>query len=235
MISIFDSFRIITPVSVFLRLGFAFLCGGIIGLEREYKRRSAGFRTHILICLGAGMTTLTGQFLAFHMHYTTDITRLGAQVIAGIGFIGAGAIITTQQHQVKGLTTAAGLWTTAIIGLSFGAGFFEAGILTTILILLAELYLSRLEYWMRKRAPELTLYIEYTNTETIDLILQYLQDQSVTILNTEFSRADKSTSTDSAIKQLCAIFTIRMKQGKTIDEILNHLKLIPSINTVEEL
>ncbi len=239
MFFLFNSLRSINFFSVAARLILAFLCGGLIGLEREYKRRSAGFRTHVLICLGASMTTLTGQFLAFNMHYTTDITRLGAQVIAGVGFIGAGAIITTRQHQVKGLTTAAGLWVTAIIGLAFGSGFVEAGLTTTLLILMAELYLSKLEYRMRKRAPEVTLYIEYRNAGTIDRILQYLQDHAITVLNTEFSRVDAQpeyqTETADTSETLCAVLTIRIKQGMSTETVLKNLRLIPSVNTVEEL
>ena len=107
----------------------AFLCGGLVGLEREYKRRPAGFRTHILICMGAAMTTLTSQYLYLEMNYQTDMARLGAQVVAGIGFIGAGTIIVTRRQRIKGLTTAAGLWATAIIGLALGAGFYEGGCL----------------------------------------------------------------------------------------------------------
>lgn len=104
---------------VVVRMFLAVLCGGIIGLERESKRRSAGFRTHTLICIGATLTTLTSQYL-MGLGLTTDPARLGAQVIAGMGFIGAGAIIVTSRRQVKGLTTAAGLWTSAIIGLAIG-------------------------------------------------------------------------------------------------------------------
>ena len=103
----------------------AAFCGSAIGIEREFKRRPAGFRTHILICLGAAMTTLTSQYLSLIMHYYTDMARLGAQVVAGIGFIGAGTIIVTKRQRVKGLTTAAGLWTVAIIGLALGGGFYE--------------------------------------------------------------------------------------------------------------
>ena len=91
----------------------AVVCGGIIGIEREFKRRPAGFRTHILICLGAAMTTLTSQYLYLCMGQYTDMARLGAQVVAGIGFIGAGTIIVTRRQRVKGLTTAAGLWAAA--------------------------------------------------------------------------------------------------------------------------
>ena len=117
--------RELTPLSVMFRILVAVLFGGLIGLEREYKRRPAGFRTHILICLGACMTTMTSQFLSFTMGYAVDLSRLGAQVVAGIGFIGAGTIIVTRQQRVKGLTTAAGLWSCAILGLTVGAGFFE--------------------------------------------------------------------------------------------------------------
>lgn len=109
MLSLFDGLREVTLASAFVRLTLAVLCGGIIGMERSYKRRPAGFRTHILICIGAAITTLTSQYLYLNMHYFTDMARLGAQVVAGIGFIGAGTIIVTRRQRVKGLTTAAGL------------------------------------------------------------------------------------------------------------------------------
>ena len=109
MLECFDFVRDVTLLSVAARMVLAVLCGGLIGLEREYKRRPAGFRTHILICLGAAMTTLTSQYLYLNMGMYTDISRLGAQVIAGVGFIGAGTIIVTKRQRVKGLTTAAGL------------------------------------------------------------------------------------------------------------------------------
>ena len=121
MLSIFDGLRDITLASVAFRLILSTLCGGIVGMEREFKRRSAGFRTHILICLGAAMTTLTSEFWLVYMRYYLDAARLGAGVVAGMGFIGAGTIIVTRRQRVKGLTTAAGLWTVAIVGLAIGA------------------------------------------------------------------------------------------------------------------
>mgnify|MGYP001108824559 CR=1 FL=1 len=125
MLKMLDPLREINFYSVAFRMILACICGGIIGIEREYKHRPAGFRTHILICLGASMTTMTSQYLSLVMNYTTDISRLGAQVISGIGFIGAGTIIVTKRQRVKGLTTASGLWTVAIVGLAIGAGFYE--------------------------------------------------------------------------------------------------------------
>ena len=168
MLSIFDPLRDMSFLSIFVRLLLVVLCGGVIGIEREYKRRPAGFRTHILICLGAAMTTMTSQYLYLCMGYFTDMARLGAQVIAGIGFIGAGTIIVTRRQRVKGLTTAAGLWATAIIGLTLGAGYFEAGIFATILILMAELLFSKLEYGVLENAPEINVYYEYTEKSALD-------------------------------------------------------------------
>ena len=106
MLPIFDGVRDVTVLSTTLRMLLAVVCGGLIGLEREYKRRPAGFRTHILICLGAAMTTLTSQFLYLNLHYYTDMARLGAQVVAGIGFIGAGAIIVTRRRRVTMMAPA---------------------------------------------------------------------------------------------------------------------------------
>ena len=91
MISFFDGLRSVTLLSVTVRMLLAVLCGGMIGIERAFKRRPAGLRTHILICLGAAMTTLTSQYLYLNLHYYTDMARLGAQVVAGVGFIGAGS------------------------------------------------------------------------------------------------------------------------------------------------
>ena len=98
MLPVFDGLRNITLASVAFRLILSTLCGGIVGMEREFKRRSAGFRTHILICLGAAMTTLTSEFWLVYMRYYLDAARLGAGVVAGMGFIGAGTIIVTRRH-----------------------------------------------------------------------------------------------------------------------------------------
>ena len=121
MLSIFDPLRDVTLLSVAVRMLLAVLCGGAIGIEREYKRRPAGFRTHILICLGAAMVSLTSEFLFLYMKYYLDISRMSAAVASGIGFIGAGTIIVTRRQRVKGLTTAAGLWVAAIIGIAIGS------------------------------------------------------------------------------------------------------------------
>ena len=181
MLSIFDPIRDVTLASITVRLLLAVICGGLIGLERAYKRRPAGFRTHILICMGACMTTMTSQYLFLNMHYYTDMARLGAQVVAGIGFIGAGTIIVTRRQRVKGLTTAAGLWTAAIIGLAFGGGFYEGGFYATFLVLFAELVFSRIENRILDDVPEINLYMEYVDKDCLNKVLDLFRQHKLTI------------------------------------------------------
>jgi len=230
MLSIFDQLRDVTFTTVLLRLVLAMICGGIVGVEREYKRRSAGFRTHILICLGAAVTTLTSLYLFLNMHYYLDIARLGAGVVAGIGFIGAGTIIVTRRQRVKGLTTAAGLWTVAIVGLCLGAGFYEGGIFTTLLILLAELVFSKLEYRMLENAPEINLYMEYSDRACLERILQLYRNWGLNVLNMEITR-----STVSEHHNACAIFTLRMNRRHSVEELLREINATEGVESVEEL
>ncbi len=230
MLPIFDNLRDITLASVALRLVLAVLCGGVVGLEREYKRRSAGFRTHILICLGAAMTTMTSQHLFLNMHYYLDMARMGAGVVSGIGFIGAGTIIVTRHQRVKGLTTAAGLWAVAIVGLALGAGFYEGGLCTAALILLAELLFARLEYWIMDNAPEINLYMEYADKACLERVLKLYREWNLTVLNMEITR-DSSSETHNA----CAIFSLRLHRKSNARKILAELSQVEGMVSVEEL
>ena len=217
-------------VSVPVRMFLAVLCGGIIGIEREYKRRPAGFRTHILICLGAAMTTLTSQFLYLELHYYTDMARLGAQVVAGVGFIGAGTIIVTQRQRVKGLTTAAGLWASAIIGLAIGGGFYEGALFATFLIILAELLFSKLEYRMMENAPEVNLYMEYTGKPCLESVLRLYRERELNVLNMEITRSNGSERHNA-----CAIFTLRLNRKCSAEQLLTEMNAISGVVSVEEL
>ena len=230
MLSVFGSLRDVNMVSVTVRMFLAVLCGGIIGIEREYKRRPAGFRTHILICLGAAMTTLTSQFLYLELHYYTDMARLGAQVVAGVGFIGAGTIIVTQRQRVKGLTTAAGLWASAIIGLAIGGGFYEGALFATFLIILAELLFSKLEYRMLENAPEINLYMEYTDRSCLEQVLKLYREKNVKVLNMEITRA-----TGSEHHNACAIFSLRLNKKCKVELLLDAIHRVEGVAAVEEL
>ena len=230
MLSIFDGLRDVTMASICLRMVLAVVCGGIIGLEREYKRRPAGFRTPILICLGAAMTTLTSQYLYLYMHYYTDMARLGAQVVAGIGFIGAGCIIVTRRRRVKGLTTAAGLWAAAVIGLCLGGGFFEGGIFATLLILAAEMFFSKLEYRVLDNAPEVNLYMEYTNKDCLENVLKLFRELNLKVLNMEITR-----STETEKHNACALFTLQLNKKCGVERVLAGVHATQGVISVEEL
>lgn len=229
MLTIFDPLRDLTLASVAFRLLLSTLCGGIVGIEREFKRRSAGFRTHILICLGAAMTAMTSEFWLVYMRYYLDLARLGAGVVAGMGFIGAGTIIVTRRQRVKGLTTAAGLWTVAIVGLAVGAGFFEGALVTTGLILLAELFFSKLEYRILDHAPEINLFLEYEDRAALDRVLALYREREVKISNMEITRqAGKGSAA-------CALFTLRLNKKSRADALIAAVSALPGVLSADEL
>ena len=143
MLPLFDPLRQITLISTAFRLFLACLCGAVIGLERSAKNRPAGFRTHMLVCLGAAISTMTGVYMFTERHLLMDMSRMGAQVITGLGFIGAGTIIVTKKNTVKGLTTAAGIWATSAIGLAFGSGMYVIGVISTLLMYVVQHVLYR--------------------------------------------------------------------------------------------
>ena len=148
MLPILDPLRQFTIHSVILRLTLAVISGGILGLNRAKKGRAAGFRTHMFVCMGAALTMLMSQYYtvmlagpwsqaASALGAKSDVSRIGAQVISGIGFLGAGTILVTSRQEVKGLTTAAGLWASACMGLAIGAGFYECVILACLYMMIS--------------------------------------------------------------------------------------------------
>ena len=137
--------------SVLVRILLAALFGGCIGGERGRHGRAAGLRTHILVCLGATMTTMIGMYSACVLGYNGDPLRVGAQVVSGIGFLGAGTIMVRSRAQVTGLTTAAGLWTTACIGLALGVGFYIAAFVGFAVVMITITMLMRIERVARSK------------------------------------------------------------------------------------
>ena len=230
MLSIFDSLRGLTLEAMMIRMLLAVLCGSIIGIEREFKRRPAGFRTHILICMGASITTLTSEYLLLVMNMNTDPARLGAQVIAGIGFIGAGTIIVTRHQRVKGLTTAAGLWAVAIVGLCIGSGFYEGAIVTTLLILVAEALFARVEFWIMRSSPEINILLEYEDTKCMDNLLQKLRVNNVKLLHLEITRTQANDKSHA-----CAILELRLPKKFLVKDLMQTIHTCEGVVSVEEL
>lgn len=173
MLDMLESLREMNLLSILLRLVLAMLFGGLIGLERARKGRPAGFRTYMLVCLGAALAMLLGQYEVFALENVwtaesgarTDISRLGAQVINGIGFLGAGTILVTGRQEVKGLITAAGLWASACGGLAIGAGFYECVFLSFFLIFLSIQFLPQMEHFIVENARNMNIYIEFESLD----------------------------------------------------------------------
>ena len=232
MLHVFDFVRGLTLGAVAVRLVTAVILGGLIGLERELKRRPAGFRTHILICLGAAITTLTSQYLFVELNQYTDVARLGAQVICGIGFIGAGTIIVVKGQRVKGLTTAAGLWTNAIVGLVCGAGYIEGALAATLLVLVAEMLMIKLEYSFDRQKVDVHLYVEYADAACVAEMVRIVKQQHVDMLGLEVTRSGQAGEGGT---HYCAVLTIQPKGRSIAETIEKGILELKGVTQLEEL
>lgn len=158
-------------VSVILRIILAVLVGGIIGSERGRSGSPAGLRTHILVCVGSAMTALISVFIAKNGDFG-DIARIPAQVISGIGFLGAGMIIVKKNNVITGLTTAAGMWATATIGIALGYGFYLGALLATAACIFTAAFLTRLE---RRTKKSIHVYAEISEAEKSGTITEEIR------------------------------------------------------------
>ncbi len=222
-----------------IRLLIATLCGGIIGIERGKKHRPAGFRTHMIVCLGAALTMvlsiyitdmLANEWKVYSQDTRIDISRLGAQVINGIGFLGAGTIIITNRQQTKGLTTAAGLWASACMGLAIGAGFYLGALVACILIIITVVLLSKLESFILSHSRTVNMYIEFENIDDVALIVSTFKEQGVRVFDVEIS---KQRSSKSGCPN--AIFSLLLPKKKSHVNVLTTIAQIDSVRSIEEL
>ncbi len=181
-----DYLRELNIASVVLRLFLATAFGGIIGMERGGRGQPAGLRTHILVCMGSCLAILSNLYLVKEFP-GTDPSRFGAQVISGIGFLGVGTIIVTGMYRVKGLTTAAGLWASACMGLAIGAGFYEGAVIAFATILLAMTVLHRLEIAIYAKDRIMLLYAELSVLSDLRLLSRFMKDNGIKVLSADIS------------------------------------------------
>ena len=153
--------------TVLIRLTLCVLVGGIIGVERGRQGRAAGMRTHILVCMGAALVTMMGFYITQELQLDGDPMRIAAQVVSGIGFLGVGTIMLKGRFQITGLTTAAGLWCAATIGLALGAGFYEGALGVFIFTIATVSFLHKLEYKFIKRYRRFGIYVEITSDKMV--------------------------------------------------------------------
>ena len=184
--------------TAFVRLSLAMLCGGVLGIERGKKNRPAGFRTYMLVCVGATLVMMTNQYIC-QIYGTGDPARLGAQVISGIGFLGAGTIIVTGRNRVKGLTTAAGLWADACLGLAIGIGFYSGAIIGCTLILLAMSVMHRLDDKMIANARNMDLYMEFQKMSDLGNFMSKIKEFGMKISEIEMTKSNRTEDIGVAV------------------------------------
>ena len=215
------------------------ICGGIIGFERGRKNRPAGFRTYILVCVGSALTMILSAYLvAMHSRWSEvaqnlmqgDFSRFGAQVINGIGFLGAGTIIITGKNQVKGMTTAAGLWASACLGLAIGAGFYWGALIGCSLIMLTVTVFSKIESFITSRSRNITIYIEFDTADNITEIVETIKAKGVRIFDVELIKANQGGT-----KYPSAILVMRLPKKLTHTATITEIAKVDSVRMIEEL
>ena len=171
-----DYIHEINIVTVCVRILLAMIVGGVIGIERGKQGRAAGMRTHILVALGSALVSMIGLFLSENLNLSNDPTRIAAQVVSGIGFLGMGTILIKGRFQITGLTTAACVWATATIGLALGAGFYEGALVAFGAVFLTVTILHKFEYKMGKHQRRFGMYVEINSDKMIRKAIEHLEN-----------------------------------------------------------
>ncbi len=219
----------LTLLGVVLRILIAIVLGGIIGMERGLNNHSAGMRTYMLVCVGACLIMMTDQYI-----YTSlgsgDPTRMGAQVVSGIGFLGAGTIMVTRHNQIRGLTTAAGLWAAAGIGLALGVGFYEAAVLGTLAIFVILTLLHRWDESMLKNAKVLTVYMELSLEQPLSNFLHQLRKMDISFSDIQM---EQGQTIDEDVRAF--LITLKRKQRIKHSVLLSKIRKLDGVIYLEEL
>ena len=221
--------RELTYWAIALRIVAAIFLGGIMGLERGLKNRAAGFRTYMLVCVGACLIMMINQYI-FQVYGVGDPVRMGAQVISGIGFLGAGSIIVTRSNQIKGLTTAAGLWTSAGVGLALGIGFYEAAFIGALAVFFVMTMLQRLDNRMHRKTKNTDIYLELTDMTSLGGFMRQAQAKQLDVTNLQFEYTARGGTGLHAY-----IISIKSRQRRITAEILDDIRTIDGVNYVEQL
>lgn len=233
MMTGFEQLELWSGMIVTFRLVLAMLAGGVVGFERGKKHRAAGFRTHMLVCMGAALSMLLGQFYAgipWAAARNPDISRFGAQVVNGIGFLAAGTIIVTGRQEVKGLTTAAGLWASACMGLAIGAGYYACVFAALAAILLVVRLLPVLEGWVLVKSRNINIYVEFSSVAEVGRIISCLKAQHIRIYEMELVRGGKHGGQHPG-----AYFALRLNSRQPHTKLLLNLSELDCVHSVEEL
>ena len=217
--------------SITIRVFLAAIFGGIIGVERTTKKHAAGLRTYILVCIGSCMIMLINIFIVAS-YGDGDIGRMGAQVISGIGFLGAGTIIITSRSRIKGLTTAAALWACAAMGLSLGVGFYTLAIIGFIIIFIALTFFPVIENYFSKHTSNYEIHIEFEKSENLREFIKYVRERNLKIKALEKNLAYESSG--------LSVYTIYLSHEREFKiqshkDVIEDIKKLDYVHYVEEI
>ena len=216
---------------VFIRLLMAAVCGGGIGYLRSVKKRGAGFKTHILVCVGAALIMMTGQYIyAYVSGGNGDVARLAAQVVSGVGFLGAGTIMVTGSNQIKGLTTAAGLWASSGIGLAIGIGFYSGALFATLIVFFVYNFMERVDEYAYEHSRVYDLYVEFESRQYITPFMLAMKKNGFKFLSIQLSKSKKNK--DDIVSATMSIEVNTKSKGVDVHKIIENLE---GVNSVEEI
>lgn len=217
--------------SALLKIILASACGGSIGLERERKGCPAGLKTFSFVCLGAALVMITNDFICqFITHGTGDLARMAAQVVSGIGFLGAGSIIVTGYNQVRGLTTAAALWVTAALGLAIGTGFYFGAFAGLCVIHITAFVFNYVDRRIMEHSRSMTIYVDGENEEFMLRLMEYFNFRGIRVVNLARKAENKWYVSD-----VCAMIAIKFTKKNCHRTVLDEIRKIEGLQFVEEL
>ncbi len=224
-----EMLRELNTVSIIVRVVLAMFIGGIIGMERLRKNQPVGSRTYMLVCLGACLVMLTNQYIC-NMFNSGDPSRLGAQVISGIGFLGAGTIMVTGNNKIKGLTTAAGLWSAACIGLAIGIGFYEGAIAVGTAIMIIMTSFKKVERKILKSSKSISLYISVESSDALNAMITECHNRKIRVDDIQVSKPRKGTKGG-----IIVFLTLKLDKKQSHTELVHQLSELDGILYIEEL
>ncbi len=221
--------REVTYLAIILRIFASVLIGGLIGLERGLKKRAAGLRTYMVVCLGACLVMLTNQYIC-QVYGAGDPVRMGAQVVSGIGFLGAGTIMVTRRNQIKGLTTAAGLWTAAGVGLAIGVGFYEAAIVGGLAVWVVMTLMQKMDNRMHRNTRNLEIYVELSSECSLGDFLRALRSKDIEVRDIQ---REHDVQSDDDTRAYLSYLALKAPQNHVA--VVDDLRSIPGVIHLEEL
>ncbi len=217
-----------STLGVAMRLFLALIVGLVVGIDRELKRRGAGIKTHVLVCVGAAAVMITSEYLMVKFGGDLDISRMGAQVISGVGFLGVGTIIVTGRNQVRGLTTAASLWVCACVGLAAGVGYVEGVLIALILLIFTLRILGKLDVVVHRHAKVFDLYLEFTDNKGLTKFVEKMREEQNKITVLQIGKGDVGEGPN-------AVVSLEIKDHSKRPGLIDDLRCLEYIRFVEEL